>query len=372
MQAFFLPGIFGYGEVIYMQMKKSDAKKLAVGICGASGYTGMELLRLLALHSHVNVTAITSEKSAGKKVQAIFPFLSSYAGLAFEPMEREKLLGKADLFFLALPHGASQEAVHYFFSRGKKVIDLSADYRIRDPKTYAAWYGLLHARQSTLKKAVYGLPELYRKKIEKAALIANPGCYPTSAVLGIMPAVRNRLVDLSTVIIDSKSGTSGAGRKADLGISFCEVNEGFKAYGLVTHRHTPEIEQEISNLAGKKVVVNFTPHLLPVDRGILTTIYLKLRKRSDTKAVLVLYNKAYAKEPFVRVLTEGSLPNIKHVRGTNMCEIGVTVNERTNTLIIVSAIDNLVKGASGQAIQNMNLMMGFDETEGLCQHALYP
>jgi len=353
-------------------MKKVDTKKLAVGICGASGYTGMELLRILALHPHVTVTAITSEKSAGKKVHEVFPFLSSYAGLVFEPMDREKLLGKADLFFLALPHGASQESVHYFYSKGKKVVDLSADYRINDPKTYTAWYGLLHNHRSTLKKAVYGLPEIYRKKIQKASLIANPGCYPTSAILGLMPAVRNKLVDLFTVIIDSKSGTSGAGRKADLGISFCEVNEGFNAYGLVTHRHTPEIEQEISNLAGKKVVVNFTPHLLPVDRGILTTIYAKLKKKTDTKTMLSLYNKTYAKEPFVRVLPEGLLPNIKNVRGTNTCEIGVKVNDRTSTLIIVSAIDNLVKGAAGQAVQNMNLMMGFGETAGLGQLALYP
>jgi N-acetyl-gamma-glutamyl-phosphate reductase len=353
-------------------MKKAGTTKLTVGICGASGYTGMELLRILALHPDVKVTAVTSEKSAGKGLREVFPFLSAYAGLAFEPMDRERLLGKADLFFLALPHGASQEAVHYFFSKGRKVVDLSADYRITDPKTYAAWYGLLHNQQQTLKKAVYGLPEIYRKKIQKASLIANPGCYPTSAILGLMPAVRNRLVDLSTLIIDSKSGTSGAGRKADLGTSFCEVNEGFKAYGLVTHRHTPEIEQEISNLAGKKVVVNFTPHLLPVDRGILTTIYAKLNRKADTGHVLSLYRTAYAKEPFVRVLPEGVLPNIKNVRGTNICEIGVKVNDRTDTLIIVSAIDNLVKGASGQAVQNMNLMMGFSETAGLGQLALYP
>jgi N-acetyl-gamma-glutamyl-phosphate reductase len=353
-------------------MKKADTKKLTVGICGASGYTGIELLRILAGHPHATVTAITSEKSAGKKVHEVFPFLSSYAGLAFEPMDREKLLGKADLFFLALPHGASQEAVHYFYTKGKKVVDLSADYRLTDPKTYAAWYGLLHNHRSTLKKAVYGLPEIYRKKIQKASLIANPGCYPTSAILGLMPAVRNKLVDLSTVTIDSKSGTSGAGRKADVGISFCEVNEGFKAYGLVTHRHTPEIEQEISNLAGKKVIVNFTPHLLPVDRGILTTIYAKLKKKADTHTLLSLYIKAYAKEPFVRVLPEGVLPNIKNVRATNTCEIGVKVNDRTDTLIIISAIDNLVKGAAGQAVQNMNLMMGFGETAGLGQLALYP
>ncbi|HYQ48201.1 MAG TPA: N-acetyl-gamma-glutamyl-phosphate reductase, partial [Thermodesulfovibrionales bacterium] len=372
MQAFSFDGNFGHREVLYMLIKKHGTPKLSVGICGASGYTGMELLRMLALHPHVAVTAATSEKSAGKKVGDVFPFLSSYGNLRFEPMDREKLLGKADLFFLALPHGASQEAVHYFFSNGKKVIDLSADYRLADQKTYATWYGLLHNYPAALKKAVYGLPELYRKKIQKASLIANPGCYPTSTVLGIMPAVRNGLIDLSTLIIDSKSGTSGAGRKADLGISFCEVNEGFKAYGLVTHRHTPEIEQEISNLAGRKIVVNFTPHLLPVDRGILTTIYAKLKRKTDTKTVLSLYSRSYAKEPFVRVLPEGVLPNVKNVRGTNSCEIGMKVNSRTGTLIIVSAIDNLVKGASGQAIQNMNLMMGFPETAGLGQLALYP
>jgi len=355
-----------------MHMKKAKGKMLRVAICGASGYTGIELLRILALHPHLEVTAITSEKSAGKKTHEVFPFLSAYKELAFEPLDREKLLMKADCYFLALPHGASQEAVHYFYTKGKSVIDLSADYRLTDPKTYAAWYGLLHHYGATLKKAVYGLPEIYRKKIQKAKLIANPGCYPTSAILGLMPALRNRLVNLSTITIDSKSGTSGAGRKADMGNSFCEVNEGFKAYGLVTHRHTPEIEQEISSLAGKKVAVNFTPHLLPVDRGILTTIYAPLTKKTDTRAVLSLYSKAYAKEPFVRVLPEEAFPNIKHVRGTNTCEIGVKVNPRTNTLIIVSAIDNLVKGASGQAVQNLNLMMGFDETAGLERLALFP
>ena len=353
-------------------MKKTYINKLKVAICGASGYTGIELLRILALHPGVEITAITSEKSAWKKVHELFPFLARYKSLVYEPMDREKLLHKADLFFLALPHGASQEAVHYFFSKGKRVIDLSADYRITDAATYAEWYGLLHNYKDTLKKAVYGLPEIYRKKIQKARLIANPGCYPTSAILGLMPALKSRLIDLSTITIDSKSGTSGAGRKADLGVSFCEVNEGFKAYGIATHRHTPEIEQEISFLAGKKVMVNFTPHLLPVDRGILTTIYARLTKQIETKKVLSLYTKAFASEPFVRVLTEGIFPNIKHVRGTNTCEIGGKVNARTNTLIIVSAIDNLVKGAAGQAVHNMNLMMGFSETQGISQLALFP
>ncbi len=353
-------------------MKKETKTKLKVAICGASGYTGIELLRILALHPGVCITAVTSEKSAGKKVNELFPFLTAYKDLVYEPMERDRLLDRADLFFLALPHGASQEAVHYFFSRGKRVIDLSADYRIADAATYAEWYGLLHNYSNTLKRAVYGLPELYRKKIRSARLIANPGCYPTSAILGLLPALKNRLIDLSTITIDSKSGTTGAGRKADLSISFCEVNEGFKAYGIATHRHTPEIEQELSSLAGEEVTVNFTPHLLPVDRGILTTIYARMTKQTDTRKVLDLYHKAFASEPFVRVLSEGVFPNIKHVRGTNTCEIGVKVNPRTDTLIIVSAIDNLVKGASGQAVHNMNLMTGFDETEGLAQLALFP
>jgi N-acetyl-gamma-glutamyl-phosphate reductase len=353
-------------------MKDNNEKKLRVAVCGATGYTGIELLRILMHHPHVEVTAVTSEKSAGKRVHELFAFLSAYAGLVYEPMVREKLLAKADLFFLALPHGASQEAVHYLFSNNKTVIDLSADYRLTDPGTYAEWYGLLHNYRKTLKKAVYGLPEINRKKIRKAKLIANPGCYPTSAILGLMPALRGKLVNPDALIIDSKSGTSGAGRKADLAVSFCEVNEGFKAYGLVTHRHTPEIEQELSALAGKKIFVNFTPHLLPVDRGILTTIYAPLIKKADTMAALKLYARAYAEEPFVRVLPEGVLPNIKNVRGTNICEIGVKVNPRTNTLIIVSAIDNLVKGASGQAVHNMNLIMGFNETLGLEQTAFFP
>lgn len=343
-----------------------------IAICGASGYTGIELLRILANHPKVTVTAATSEKSAGKKVTALFPHLDAFDRLIYEPMDRELLLKKADLFFLALPHGASQEAVDFFFSNKKTVIDLSADYRIRDRKTYEQWYGLPHTKAAALKAAVYGLPELYRAKIKKTRLIANPGCYPTSAILGLMPALKSRIIDPSAIIIDSKSGTTGAGRKADLAVSFCEVNEGFKAYGIGVHRHTPEIEQELSGLAKQKIVVNFTPHLLPVDRGILTTIYAPLKKKLTQEKALEIYRQAYAAEPFVRVLEPGVYPNIKNVRGTNFCHLGVKLVERTNTLIIVSAIDNLVKGASGQAVHNMNLMLGFDETEGLRNLALFP
>ncbi len=345
---------------------------IKIAICGGSGYTGIELLRILAGHPDAQVAAITSEKSAGKKLTALFPHLHKYQNLLFEPLNKEKLLGKADIFFLALPHGASQEAVNFFFRNGKKVIDLSADYRLRDPDTYKHWYGLSHDFLPALQKAVYGLPEVYRNKIRKARLIANPGCYPTSAILGLLPAVKGRLIDPSSIVIDSKSGTSGAGRKADIAVSFCEVNEGFKAYGIGTHRHTPEIEQELSFLAGEKITVDFTPHLLPLDRGILSTMYAKLWKKTDTPSVLSIYKTRYAAEPFVKVLDEGVYPNIKNVRGTNYCELGVKVNARTNTLIIVSAIDNLVKGASGQAIHNMNIMAGIEEKRGLANLALFP
>ncbi|MDA8078332.1 MAG: N-acetyl-gamma-glutamyl-phosphate reductase [Nitrospiraceae bacterium] len=345
---------------------------LKVAICGGSGYTGIELLRILAGHPMVEVTAVTSEKSAGRRLRDLFPHLHTYGSMIYEPMEKERLLGKAELFFLALPHGASQEAAHYFFSMKKYVIDLSADYRISDAPVYESWYGTPHQFPATLQKAVYGLPEIYRNRIRKSRIIANPGCYPTGALLGLLPAVRNKIVDTGSIIIDSKSGASGAGRKADVAVAYCEVNEGFKAYGIGTHRHTPEIEQEISGLAGKKVTVDFTPHLLPVDRGILTTIYAKLSKTISQDKVFAAYHAAYKKEPFVRVLGPGVYPNIKNVRGSNFCEIGLKLNARTNTLIIVSAIDNLVKGASGQAVHNMNIMMGFEETEGLSSIALFP
>jgi N-acetyl-gamma-glutamyl-phosphate reductase len=353
-------------------IKTKNNEKLKIAICGGSGYTGIELLRILSGHPQVTITSVTSEKSAGKQVSTLFPHLQKYQNLAYEPLDKTSLLNKADLFFLALPHGASQEAVNFFFKNNKRIIDLSADYRLSDPRVYQQWYGLPHEYQSTLKKAVFGLPEIYRSKIKNAKLIANPGCYPTSAILGLMPAIKSKLIDTSSLIIDSKSGTTGAGRKADLAVSFCEVNEGFKAYGIGTHRHTPEIEQELSLASGKKITVNFTPHLLPVDRGILTTAYARLSKKTDTASVLNIYKKAYKDEPFVSVLDEGIFPNIKNVRGTNFCHIGAKVVPRTNTLIIVSVIDNLVKGASGQAVHNMNIMMGFDETTALGSLALFP
>jgi N-acetyl-gamma-glutamyl-phosphate reductase len=330
------------------------------------------LIRILSNHPDVVLTGVTSERSAGKTVGNLFPHLRSYSNLVYEHLTPAENLKKADLFFMALPHGESQRAVDFFFQRGKKVIDLSADYRLRDPLTYERWYSVPHAFRKALQKAVYGMPELYRKEIRKATLIANPGCYPTGSILGLMPALRNKLIGIPSIVIDAKSGTSGAGRKADVSVAYCEVNEGFKAYAIGTHRHTPEIEQELSRAAGRDIVVNFTPHLLPADRGILTTIYAPLMKGTSVADILKKYNDAYKKEPFVRVLDYGLYPNIKHVRGTNFCDIGLKVNERTNTLIIVTAIDNLVKGASGQAVHNMNIMMGFDETTALDAAALFP
>jgi len=354
-----------------MSTKKNN-EKIKVAICGGSGYTGIELLRILSGHPQVIVKAVTSEKSAGKSVGTLFPHLHKYSNLIYEPLDKTGLLKKADLFFLALPHGASQEAVNFFFSKGKRVIDLSADYRLSDPIVYEEWYGLPHKYPATLKKAVFGLPEIHRRNIRKAKLVANPGCYPTSAILGLLPAIKVRLIDVSSLIIDSKSGTTGAGRKADLAVSFCEVNEGFKAYAVGTHRHIPEIEQELSLAAGKDVTVNFTPHLLPVDRGILTTTYARLEKKIDAGMVEKIYRDTYKKEPFVRVLAHGLYPNIKNVKGTNYCDIGLKLNERTNTLIVITAIDNLVKGASGQAVQNMNIMLDVDETLALDTPAVFP
>ena len=345
---------------------------LKVFICGGSGYAGGELLRILSKHPAVFVAGVTSEKSAGKSVTDLFPGLYQYSSLRYEPLHKEQILHKADLFFMALPHAESQEAVDYFYRHKKRVIDLSADYRLRKPEVYEAWYKVPHRFRNSLKRAVYGLPEIYRNKIKKSALIANPGCYPTGAVLGLLPALKKGFIDGSSLVIDSKSGTSGAGRKAEVSLSYCEVNEGFKAYAIGTHRHTPEIEQELSLLAGKEIKVNFTPHLLPVNRGILTTIYSPVLKKVEESMILKFYDDFYKKEPFVKVLKNGFYPNIKHVQGTNYCEIGLKFNQRTNTLVIVTAIDNLVKGASGQAIHNMNIMMGFDEKAGLDALPLIP
>jgi N-acetyl-gamma-glutamyl-phosphate reductase len=348
-----------------------NSEEIRIAICGASGYTGSELLRILQKHPHARTAAVTSERSAGKHVSDLFPHLHGFDNV-FEPLDKHALLDKADLFFMALPHGASQEAVDFFHSHGKKVIDLSADYRLKDPAVYKTWYKHAHAFPETIKRAVYGLVEINRDKIRVATLIANPGCYPTSVLLALYPAVKRGLVDTAHIVINSASGVSGAGRKAELYYSFCEIHDSFRAYAVSTHRHTPEIEQELSIIAKNETIVNFTPHLLPVNCGMLSTICVPLLKDISQNELLDVYREFYEKEPFVNVLQDGVFPDIRNVHGTNRFDLGLSVNKRTKSLILVSAIDNLVKGASGQAVQNMNLMCGFQETTALMDVAVLP
>jgi len=342
-----------------------------VAIVGATGYTGTELARLLLAHPKVEIAAVTSERSAGEAFSKVFPAFQGRLDLKLEALQTESVAKQAEVIFLCLPHHEAMEAAAAFRKSGKKVIDLSADFRLSDAAVYETWYGP-HVAKDLLKEAVYGLPELHREAIRKATLVANPGCYPTSCILGLAPLLQAKAIALDSIHCDSASGTSGAGRGAKTDFLFCEVNESFKAYGVGKHRHTPEIEQELSGLAGEKVVVTFTPHLVPMDRGILSTLYAKATQKMDSKSLHALYEKFYAKEPFVRIRPLGLFPATHEVRMTNYCDIGVHFDDRTGRVILVSAIDNLTKGASGQAIQNMNLMMGWEETTGLTATAPIP
>jgi N-acetyl-gamma-glutamyl-phosphate reductase len=346
--------------------------RLKLAIVGSSGYAGGELFRILLHHPLATVTAVTSEKSAGKSISDVFPHLAGLADLICEPLDPEAIAKKSDIIFLALPHVTAQEAAFRFHKLGKKVVDLSADYRLADPALYETWYEHCHQYPDLLRTAVYGLPELHREKIKRASLIANPGCYPTGAILGLAPLLKTGIVDLQSIVIDSKSGVSGAGRSLSLAHHYPEVNEGLMAYKIGSHRHTPEIEQELSALAGRQVTVSFTPHLIPMNRGILATIYARFSHETNAAQLHALYEEFYKQEPFVRLLPPGRFPNVRNVRGSNFCDIGVYADPRTGRAVVVTAIDNLVKGASGQAIQNMNLMMGFDETEGLKFAGLFP
>ncbi|MBC7963319.1 MAG: N-acetyl-gamma-glutamyl-phosphate reductase [Steroidobacteraceae bacterium] len=345
---------------------------LNVAIVGASGYTGLELIRILHCHPEVAVTCLTSEQSAGRKISDVFPSLRGRCDLLLENLEPVRVAEKADLIFTALPHKAAMEVVPTFLKLGKKVIDLSADYRLSDPAVYGEWYEP-HLNPANLKKAVYGLPEIRRAKIKGAKLVANPGCYPTSIILGLAPLLKKGLIHPHSIIADSASGVTGAGRAAKVDSLYCEVNEGYRAYGVGgVHRHTPEIEQELSLLAGEPLQITFTPHLVPMDRGILSTVYAAPLKELTTAQLVRLFEEFYDGEPFVRVLPQGCLPSTAFVRGSNFCDIAPLVDARTGRIIIVSAIDNLVKGASGQAVQNMNLLCGFPETTGLDGLALFP
>jgi N-acetyl-gamma-glutamyl-phosphate reductase len=344
---------------------------IRVGIYGGSGYTGEELLRLLVSHPGAKVVTATSRRFAGVPVADVYPVFSGLTDLIYTDASPAAVADLVDIVFLALPHGVSMEFAPIFLKAGRKVIDLSADFRIHASAIYEAWYGR-HKAPETLGEAVYGLPELHRKNIRNARLVANPGCYPTSIILGLAPILRSGWIDTDSVIADSKSGVSGAGRDPQIGSLFCEVAEGFKAYKVGGHRHTPEIEQELSALAERDMKISFTPHLLPVKRGILSTMYANLSKEVTAEEATALYEAFYREEPFVRIYRSGQFPNLSSVVGSNFCDIGVTVDKRTGRIIIVSAIDNLIKGASGQAIQNMNLLCGLNEDAGLPAIALYP
>jgi N-acetyl-gamma-glutamyl-phosphate reductase len=345
--------------------------KTRVGIIGATGYTGVELLRLLFHHPEVEVTALTSQKYAGIPIDQVFPSLMKHLQLTCEELNVDHISKKTDFIFTAVPHKTAMETVPHFYQRGKRVVDLSADFRLQDPAVYERWYQK-HTSANLLPESVYGLPELHREKIRNAKIVGNPGCYPTGALIGLIPLVKKGMVSLESIIIDAKSGVSGAGRDVVLDSLFCEVNEGVKAYKIFEHRHLPEIDQELSQLAQKKVAVTFVPHLIPMDRGILTTIYLILAKKLRAEAVLNIFEEHYQKEPFIRICPKGKLPNTKDVRGSNYCDVGIKVNEADGRTVIVTAIDNLVKGASGEAVQNMNIMLGFPETLGLDVLPLWP
>ena len=352
----------------------NDPPKVKIGVLGASGYTGAELIRLLLRHPRAEIALLTAERRAGKAMADVFPQFSPYALPVLTALEDAdwKTL-KLDLVFCALPHGTTQKVIKDVLTHTArtKVVDLSADFRLADQAAYARWYGHPHAAPELQKTAVYGLAEIYRDKIKTARLVANPGCYTTCAELPLIPLLSAKAIDPDEIVIDAKSGTTGAGRAAREDMLFAEVSEGFHAYCVGHHRHMAELDQEFSNAAGRAVVVSFTPHLVPMNRGILSTIYVRGVKAtpSDLHALLA---EAYAQEPFVHVLPFGATPQTRHVRGSNMTFIGVAADRVPGRAIIGSALDNLTKGASGQAVQNMNVMLGFPETLGLEQVALFP
>jgi N-acetyl-gamma-glutamyl-phosphate reductase len=354
------------------------ADKTRIAVLGASGYTGAELLRLLIRHPRVEIVLLTADRRAGQHMGDVFPQFSPYALPQLVSLEGlDWTTAGIDLVFCALPHATTQKVIKELLAKAPKtrVVDLSADFRLADPAAYARWYGHEHHAPELQKEAVYGLTEVYRAAIAKARLVANPGCYTTCAQLPLIPLLRAGAIDPDEIVIDAKSGMTGAGRAAKEEMLFSEVSEGFHAYGVGHHRHMAELDQEFSKAAGRNVVVSFTPHLVPMNRGILSTIYVRSAKsspQSSPEDLHAILSKAYAQEPFVHVLPYGRLPQTRHVRGSNMTFIGVTKDRIPGRVIIVSALDNLTKGASGQAVQNMNVMLGLPEATGIDQIALFP
>ncbi|OGW67076.1 MAG: N-acetyl-gamma-glutamyl-phosphate reductase [Nitrospirae bacterium RIFCSPLOWO2_02_FULL_62_14] len=357
------------------------SETIKVAVVGASGYTGGELLRLLAGHPKMKIAAVTSEQSAGKPVAAMFPSLASVVSLNFEALAPDSIAKRVDAVFLALPHTKSLQPVAVCMAAGKHVVDLSADYRLKDPSVYETWYKAPHDQHSLLKQAVYGLPEFHREEIKKARLVASPGCYPTAAIVQLAPLVANGLIHPDTIVIDAKSGISGAGRSPALPYHFPEAHESLEAYKIGQHRHIPEIEQELSLLASRHgkakgaathLTVAFTPHLVPMNRGILSTAYSRLVEPMPLDQLRALYRDFYKGERFIRIHDGDVSANPRHVRGSNFCDVSVFADTRAGWVVTVAALDNLIKGAAGQAIQAMNLMLGFPEDMGISGPGVYP
>ncbi|MBI5451733.1 MAG: N-acetyl-gamma-glutamyl-phosphate reductase [Gammaproteobacteria bacterium] len=346
-----------------------STRKIRVAVVGGTGYTGVELLRLLLAHPQVELTAITSRAEAGQRVVDLFPNLRGRTALRFAAPD-VALLADSDLVFFATPNGTAMKMAAELLSRQTRIIDLAADFRLRDAALWQQWYGIEHACPELLSEAVYGLPEVNRVQIRNAALVANPGCYPTAVQLGLLPLLSSGTVDFSSLIADSKSGVSGAGRKAEVGFLLSEASENMKAYAVAGHRHLPEIQQGLTAATGHKVGLTFVPHLTPMIRGIHATLYARLT--GEPGNLQAMYAEYYRNEPFVDVLEEGAHPETRSVRGANVCRIAVHRPQQGDTVVVLSVIDNLVKGAAGQAVQNMNIMFQFDETLGISQTALLP
>ena len=342
---------------------------IKVGIVGGTGYTGVELLRLLAQHPEVELKAVTSRTEAGMPVSQMYPNLRGRVDLPFSEPSLENL-GACDVVFFATPNGVAMKQVPELLAQGVKIIDLAADFRLKDPAQWQQWYGMPHTSEDLLAEAVYGLPEVNREAIKTARLVANPGCYPTAVQLGFLPLLKAGLIDSQSLIADAKSGVSGAGRKAEVATLLCEAGDSFKAYGVAGHRHLPEIKQGLASISGASVGLTFVPHLLPMIRGIHATLYARLT--ADVSDIQALYEQTYQNEAFVDVLPAGSHPETRSVRGANMCRMAVHRPQGGDTVVILSVIDNLVKGAAGQAVQNMNIMCGLPETTGLNHIALLP
>ncbi len=339
-------------------------KMIKAGVVGISGYSGYEVLNILLHHPAVRVRYVSANSTEGA-VGDLHPQLREKTDLICGKFDYKKAISACDVIFLAVPHAISMGVVPHFLKAGRAVIDLSGDYRLKSPTLYKKWYGADHLDGGRLGKIVYGLPEIYRAKIKKARLIANPGCYPTAAILALAPLLSSYSQFARSIIIDAKSGVSGAGKKTNAALMFCEVSDNFKAYKVTAHQHTPEIDQHLSKISGKNIAVTFVPHLLPVNRGILETIYVNLAKKISVADIHSVYKKFYKTEPFVRVLAEGQQTELRNVVGTNTCEISLAMREDANVLVVTVSIDNLLKGAAGQAVQNMNIMFGFPEEQGL-------